>query len=207
MFKKIVLILIAGFLILFPVKNAFANTLYLSPSGGNISPGKVFSVQVKLQAGNDKVNAISAFLNYPSDKLDVAWIKYDTSAFIIEAESEYGNGVIKISRGNFSGVGGNANIATIGFIGKSSGQALVSFIEGSAAPRESDSSDSLNLGSSKGGLYNVGSVSKSNPKAKLSNILGEFISEEAIQSNKAGSAAFVAILIVLFTFLIVRKKK
>ncbi|MDD2823345.1 MAG: cohesin domain-containing protein [Candidatus Daviesbacteria bacterium] len=204
MLNKLIFVLIAVTLFIFlPVKSAFANTLYLSPADGNISIGKTYTVQVKLKAGNDKVNAVSAFLKYPSDKLEVSWIKYDSSAFSIEAESEYGNGIIKISRGNFSGVGGNANIATIGFIGKSLGQAAVSFVDGSAAPRETDSSDSLDLGGSRGGVYNIGAAFK----LKRQSILGESISEEETRLNNTKNAAILTTIILIIGFMVIKKKR
>lgn len=152
--KKFIYILIVFFIFLILPKSAFASTLTLSPASGSIYIGSVTSVQVRLNAGGDSVNAVSAFLSYPADKLEVAWVT-PGSAFAIEAEKSFGSGVIKISRGNLSGVSGNVNVATIGFRGKSAGSATVAFIGGSAAPRASDSSDSLNLGGSSGGVFNV----------------------------------------------------
>lgn len=132
-----------------------ASTLYLSPGSGRVSTGGNITVQVRLNTAGEAVNAVSAFLSYPADKLEVAWIGYGGSAFGIQAESAYGGGGIKISRGNFSGVSGNVGVATISFRGKAEGAATVAFIGGSAAPRASDSSDSLNLGGSAGGTYTV----------------------------------------------------
>lgn len=153
--KLIIVTTILAFVFFLIPKTAYASTLHLSPGGGNISIGGVTSVQVRLNAGGDSVNAVSAYLSYPADKLDVAWVS-PGSAFSIEAEKSFGGGIIKISRGSFGGVSGNVNVATIGFRGKAAGQAGVSFIGGSAAPRLSDSSDSLNLGGSSGGVFNVG---------------------------------------------------
>ena len=127
--------------------SAFASTLHLSPSSSTVGVGSTMSVQVRLNTAGESVNGISAYLSYPADKLDVAWISYG-SAFSIAAEGAYGGGGIRISRGNISGVSGNLLIATIGFRGKAQGSGTVSFIGGSAAPRASDSSDSLNLGGS-----------------------------------------------------------
>ncbi|MCL5784456.1 MAG: hypothetical protein M1142_03840 [Patescibacteria group bacterium] len=153
-FKNIlsILILTAAFL-LFP-KFALASTLYLSPGSGNIPVGGVVSFQVRLNTGGEGVNAVSAFLSYPADKLDVAWVS-PSGTFGIEAERSFGGGIIKISRGNLSPVSGNVSVATIGFRGKTEGSATVAFIGGSSAPRASDSSDSLNLGGSSGGTYTV----------------------------------------------------
>lgn len=136
-------------------KLAFASTYYLSPGSGNIYVGGTKSVSVVLNAGGDSVNAVSAYLSYPADKLDVVWVS-PSGTFPVQAENSFGAGSIKISRGNFSGVSGNVTIATIGFRGKKSGQATVAFVGGSQAPRASDSSNSLNLGGSSGGVYTVG---------------------------------------------------
>lgn len=136
-------------------KNVLASTLYLAPGGGNVATGGTISTQVMLSTGGESVNGVSAFLSYPQDKLDVAWVS-GGGAFQIEAEKSYGGGIIKISRGSISGVSGTVSVASIGFRGKSPGQATVSFIGGSQAPRTADSSDSLNLGGSRGGVFNVG---------------------------------------------------
>lgn len=148
-------IFVLSLLLFLTPKFVLASNLYLSPGGGKVSSGGTINVQVRLNAGGDAVNGVSAFLAYPQDKLQVAWISYGGSAFGIQAESSFGGGVIKISRGNFAGVGGNVNVATIAFRGKSLGNATVSFIGGSNAPRASDSSNSLNLGASAGGVFNV----------------------------------------------------
>lgn len=135
---------------------ALASSLYLSPGSGNTTQGGTLSVQVRLNTAGEGVNAVSAFLSYPADKLEAAWLSYGNSAFPIAAEGSFGGGIIKISRGAFNGVAGDVGVATIGFRAISPGLAQVSFIGGSQSPRVSDSSDSL-TGSS-GGAYNVGSI-------------------------------------------------
>ncbi|MBI3486428.1 hypothetical protein HY025_05840 [Candidatus Daviesbacteria bacterium] len=139
----------------FFAKSAFASTLYLSPGSRSVGVGSVISVQIRLSTGGDGVNAVSAYLSYPSDKLDVAWISTSGSAFGIGADASSGGGSIRVSRGNIGAVSGDVNVATIGLRGKALGNATVAFVGGSGAPRASDSSDSLNLGASAGGNYNV----------------------------------------------------
>lgn len=143
------------FLFLFLPSLTFASTFYLTPRATNIPIGSVVSVSVGINTGGESVNGVSAYLSYPSDKLEVAWISYG-SAFSLQAEGSYGGGSIRISRGSIQGALGNINVATIGFRGKALGQATVSFVGGSAAPRTSNSSDSLDLGGSAGGTYTVG---------------------------------------------------
>ena len=166
--------------LLFP-RAAFASTLYLTPAGGSIGVGATQAVQVRLNAGGDAVNAVSAYLSYPADKLDISYINYG-SAFSIAAEGSYGGGSIRIARGSISPVSGNVLVATIGFRGKSLGTASVSFVGGSAAPRASDSSESLNLGASRGGTFNVVTAPPKPAAASALNISDVRISDIATNS-------------------------
>ncbi|MCL4366392.1 carboxypeptidase regulatory-like domain-containing protein [Patescibacteria group bacterium] len=152
------------FVLFFTPHLTFASTLYLAPGSGNIYLGDTKSVSVVLNTQGESVNAVSAFLSYPQDKLDVVSVS-PTGAFGIQAENAYGGGIIKISRGNFSGVSGSVTVATIRFKGKTAGSATVAFIGGSQAPRTSDSTDSLNLGRSGGGVFTVGGTAPAKPAA------------------------------------------
>lgn len=154
MFKKPITFLIVLFSFLALVPSAYASTLYLSPGSASIPQGTIRSVSVGINTAGESVNGVSAYLSYPADKLEVAWVNYG-SRFDIQAERSFGGGSIRISAGSISGVVGNVTVATIGFRGKALGQATVAFVGGSAAPRTSDSSDSLNLGASTGGTYTV----------------------------------------------------
>lgn len=162
-------------------KVSFASTFYLSPATTNIPSGSIVPVSIGVNTAGESINAVSTYLAYPSDKLEVAWVSYGGS-FTIGAESSYGGGSIRISRGNIDGVLGNVNVATIGFKGKGLGQATVSFIGGSGAPRTSNSTDSLNLVASKGGVYIVGAaqptvvVQKDTTKPVISNVIVSLIS-------------------------------
>lgn len=157
MFSKKIILFTGLFLFLFLLSSGkvSASTLYLSPASGNIAKNGTLSVQVRLNTAGESINAVSSYLSYPSDKIEVTSISFTSSSFGIEAEKSYGGGSIRVTRGNITGVSGNVNIATIGFKGKSEGTALVSFIAGSAAVREADASDSLNLSASAGGSYKV----------------------------------------------------
>jgi hypothetical protein len=155
MIKKFLGIFTLAFSLLFFAPSVSASTLYLSPGSANIPQGSTVSVSVGLNTKGESINGVAAYLNYPADKLQVAWISYGGS-FAIAAEGTYGGGAIRISRGSISGVVGNVNIATIGFKGKTQGKATVYFVGGSGAARTSDSSDSLNLGGSTGGTFTVG---------------------------------------------------
>lgn len=172
------------FFFIFP-KTSFASTMYLSPGTATIPQANISTIQVRLNTKGEAVNAVSAFLSYPSDKLEVAWINYNSSVFGIQAENTYGGGVIKISRGNISSLTGDMNVATIGFKGKALGNTTVAFTAGSNVPRASDSSNSLDLAGSIGGNYSINpsddkSSNESDDSLKISEIT---VSE--ISSNSA----------------------
>ncbi|MBI2338398.1 carboxypeptidase regulatory-like domain-containing protein [Candidatus Daviesbacteria bacterium] len=195
--KLLPILSIAIFIFFILPKTSFASTFYLSPGGGSVYTGGVTSVQIRLSTGGDAVNGASAYLSYPADKLDVAWVS-GGSAFAIEAEKSFGGGIIKVSRGSINPVSGDVNVATIGFKGKSAGSAAVSFIGGSAAPRASDSSDSLNLGGSRGGVYNVvagGAPAKpaqaSSTKASPGNNIAQLLISD-IKATASVSSATIA---------------
>lgn len=154
MFKKLTFtLLFLPFFFIFP-KLSFASTLYLTPNSGNISVGSTKVLQVRFSAGSDAVNAVAFNLTYPADKLSVAYIN-GGSAFSIAAEDSRASGTMRIVRGNINPVTGDVLVATIGFKGIGAGLATLAFTGGSAAPRASDSTDSLNLAGSRGGTYNV----------------------------------------------------
>lgn len=161
---RVLLLFVHVFAFFFIATPALASTLSLSPGGGSISTGGTTYVQVRLNTGGESVNGVSAYLSYPADKVDVVSVSYG-GAFPIAAEGSYGGGGIRISRGSISGASGNLVIATVGFRGKAPGaSATVSFIGGSAAPRTSDSSDSLS--GTSGGTYTIvqGTVPSSTSK-------------------------------------------
>ena len=144
-----------------------ASTLSLTPSTTTIPQGSIVGVSVRLNTQGESINGISAYLSYPKDLLEVSSITYGSSSFGIAAESSYGGGSIKISRGSINGVTGNVGVATINFKGKTQGSATVSFIGGSGAPRTSNSTDSLNLGGSIGGTFTIGAPKAITPQGTL----------------------------------------
>lgn len=152
-FKKLIFLGILVFFFAYLPKLAFASTLSLSPSSGSIPLGGNFTISVRLSTGSDTVNTVSAYISYPSDKLDVSYINTNSSAFAIQAEQSYGGGMIKIGRGNFTGLQGNFNVATITFKGKALGSASLSFVGGSHSYSAIDNHETLILGG--GGNYTV----------------------------------------------------
>lgn len=147
------LFFVFSFVLVFP---SFASTLSLSPGATTIPQGSIVGVKIRLNTEGESINGVSAYLSYPKDLLEVTSISYGSSAFGIAAENSYGGGSIRISRGSISGAKGNVTVATINFKGKSQGGATVSFVNGSGAPRTSNSTDSLNLGGSTGATFTIG---------------------------------------------------
>lgn len=143
---------------------ASASTLHLSPGSGTVPQGGSLSVRVTLNTGGEGVNGVSAYLSYSASSVD-ATVSCG-GAFAIGAECSAGGGSIRISRGSINPVSGNVTVGTITLKGKAQGAATVSFVGGSAAPRASDSSDSLNLGGSSGGTYTVGPPSAQPPQSQ-----------------------------------------
>lgn len=140
---------------LFLVQPIYASTLYVSPGSAKAAKGGNISVQVRLNTAGEAVNAVSVYMSYPVDKLEVTGISFGSSAFGIQAENVYGGGGLKFSRGSINPVSGNVNTGTITFRAKALGKASISFSGGSAAPRAADSSDSLNLGGSSGATITI----------------------------------------------------
>jgi len=119
---------------LFAPFTAYADTatLYLSPASGSVSKGKVLPVTLRVNSGNEPVNAIQANLSYPANLLDVVSIK-KASAWDTVAENSYGNGSIRIARGALPASTGDKAVAVIEFRAKTdSGTANVNFTSGSA---------------------------------------------------------------------------
>lgn len=154
-FGKFVVFFLSFVVFLFIVTPSFASTFYLSPGSANIPSGSIVYVTVGINTEGESINGVSAYLSYPSDKLEVVSLSFG-SVFSIEAEKSYGGGSVRVSRGSISGFVGKGTIATIGFKGKAQGSGAVSFISGSGAARTSNSSDSLKLAASTGGIFTVG---------------------------------------------------
>lgn len=110
--------------------------LYLSPAGQPLNVGDTFTVEVTLDTDDKPVTAVSAYITFPSDLLEVDLIDITDSDFSVEAENNIEGNIIKITRGEATpGVNYiNALIATIDFIAKAPGTARVSFqLNGSGA--------------------------------------------------------------------------
>src|SRR5260221_38960 len=172
--------MVAFWLIVLPVafylgpSVVFASTLSITPASQTVQLGSEVTVQVKLNTAGDSVNALSLGLTYPADKLDLLTDKasFNSQAFPVRANQSLGNGSIRLDLGSFSGVSGDVNVVQLTFKAKNNGQAQFAFTSDSAAPRTSDSSNSLDVGSSRGGTVNIGDIG---------------VNKEITQNNQQGS--------------------
>jgi chitodextrinase len=108
----------------------------LAPSSANVAQGSVIDLQIWEDSGSEPVNAVQANIEYASTQLELVGIKYDNSAFGLQAEETKTPGLIKLGRGINAGtapVAGNKLVATLSFKGLvATGTATVSFASGSA---------------------------------------------------------------------------
>lgn len=130
------------------------STFYFNPQRKYIDVGGSQDVELRLNTDGDAVNAFSAFISYPSDMLEVNLVS-SSGTFPIVAAHNVSSGSIEISEGSVGSVSGDVLIATLSLKGKKAGTATLSFGDGSAVPRYSDSSDSLSLSRSIAGFYTI----------------------------------------------------
>ncbi len=152
--KSLALPLLIALIFILSAKNAEASNLYLIPNPQNLKIGDKTQVTIKLNTQEENVNALAANLSFNADKLEVEAIN-TTNVFPILAEQAIEGNLIRLAQGSVNPISGDVSIATITFKVKGSGSANLSFKEGSAAPRFTDSSDSLNLIQSQGTILNI----------------------------------------------------
>ncbi len=128
--KKIIKSISVGLLAVFLLfgNTAFAATLAVSPASGSYENGKTFSVSVNVASSDQSMNAASATVAFPTDKLQVVSVgKTGSIVDFWAVEPTFSNtaGTVK-----FEGVvlppgyiGANGKLVTITFKGKSVGVA------------------------------------------------------------------------------------
>lgn len=89
--------------------------LYLSPSSQKIPADQEFTVAVWVDSKTNPVTAVQANLEFDSSKVEFLSVDANDSAFSVQAQSTLENGVIKIARGSFTPVQGNAFVANVKF--------------------------------------------------------------------------------------------
>lgn len=147
--KKIILsfIFIYSLLLLKPV-NTFAANLGFSPVSGSYKSGDYISVDVVLTNSSQAVNAISGSISFPSNLLSVSSLSQGGSIikyWTLDPTFSNGSGTI-----NFEGIIPNpgfsssrGKILTIRFFAKSSGNANITFTDGSVLANDGMASELL----------------------------------------------------------------
>jgi len=109
-------------------------TLSVSPESQSVNLGNTFTVEVGLNTQNQPVTAVSAYIVFPTELLEIDSIITTNSSFTIQADNIVENNVIKITRGEPTpGVNSSsALMATIYFVAKAQGTAQVVFLLPSA---------------------------------------------------------------------------
>src|SRR4051812_22124292 len=108
-------------------------------SAGSVSKGSFITVSIKENSGAEPVNAASATLKYPTDKLSYVSIS-SSSAFSVAAASSGGGGSVRVDRGSLSAVTGSQTVASVTFKALSdSGTASVTISTASVVSANSNS--------------------------------------------------------------------
>ncbi len=114
----------------------FADTILISPPSGTYAQGQTFSIRVMVTSQSQAVNAVSATLSYPADKLQVASIsKIGSILSLWVEEPSYSNTVGTVSlegvvpNPGFKGV--NGLVVTVNFRVIKTGSASLGFSSGS----------------------------------------------------------------------------
>ena len=114
-----------------------AATLYFSPSSGEYTVGKTFSVSIYVSSADQAMNAASGVISFPSDKLEVTSLSKTGSIFNLWVqEPSFSNSAGTV---NFEGIilnpgftGSNGQVVTITFRTKAAGNTPLTFSSGSA---------------------------------------------------------------------------
>ncbi|MDQ3098131.1 MAG: cohesin domain-containing protein [bacterium] len=124
---------------------AASGEMYLTSTIKTIAQEGAITLNIRLDSGAEKVNAVQVNISYPNDRLELLGINYGDSAFPIEMPLENANGIIKIARAaTGQGVSGDKSIANVTFKAKNkAGTATVSIMDGSAMVKGSDQSNLL----------------------------------------------------------------
>ncbi len=121
---------------------ALASRLYTTPFSQTFEKDTTQTIEVRLDTQGQDVNALSSYITYPTDVLEVSSIN-STATFDIAAEETVDGNTIKISRGVITPVNGDVLVATITFKAKDIGTGSLEFTSDSAVPNAVDNTDTL----------------------------------------------------------------
>lgn len=137
---------------------AQAQSINVSPTAGTYSVGQTFSVRALVSSPSDAINAISATLAFPSDRLQVLSVSKTGSVMSFwVTEPTFSNAAGSVDLAgvvpNPGFTGSSGTVMTVNFRALKAGQATVSFSSGSLLANDGNGTDILkSLGSA---VYNV----------------------------------------------------
>ncbi len=142
------LIVLFSFAVFFCPSFAFANTLSISPASGSYAEGKIFSAQVFVSSPAQAINAVSAIVSFPNNKLQVVSVSRTGSIinlWVHDPSFSNSQGTVSfegvVPNPGYTGISGN--IVTITFKVVSAGSAIVKFDSGSVLANDGNGTDIL----------------------------------------------------------------
>lgn len=121
-----------------------AVNLHISPDSTRVSKGQQFTVEVRMNAQTQPINAAQAVLSYPTDKLEFIGIDSSESAFDFRLTETGGEGQVEIVQGTAQQKTGNQLLATVTFRALApKGKASITFKDTSALAHATENNDVL----------------------------------------------------------------
>lgn len=129
--------------------------MYLNPPEQTVAEGESFNVEIRVDAGEEAVNAAGALVEYPVDTFELNEVDADNSDFEVEATNETNEGSVEIVRGSTEPQSGDLLLASLMFtMTREADSAAVTLNEAeSNVVRESDNTDIL--GHTSGAAFGV----------------------------------------------------
>lgn len=112
-------------LVVWPVSAAGAARLYVSPSSKTVSVGQSFSLDLRVDSGDESMTAVEANGTYDDAKLRLTSIDTSGSPFDMEAEKSFGDGSFSIVRVALNNTKGDVLLARLNFEALATGQSDV----------------------------------------------------------------------------------
>src|SRR3989344_607069 len=133
--KRYIFLLILFFFLFLP-KISLATSLSVSPVSGTFSVGSTFNVSVLLDTEGKSINALTVFLTFPPDKLQVVSPSVGRSiidVWTVPPKFNNAKGTIEFAGGIPKGIiASNGVLTNITFRVKSVGDAIIKFLDKSA---------------------------------------------------------------------------
>jgi len=151
-------LLLLGLFLLPNQSRAVGASLYLSPSSGSYTVGGLLSVSIFVSSTDQAMNAASAVISFPQDKLEIVSLSKSSSIITLWVqEPSFSN---TEGRVEFAGIvlnpgftGSSGKILTINFRTKTTGSALLTFSEGSVLANDGKGTNILSAMG--GGTYEI----------------------------------------------------